>query len=152
QWEFFRLAQKYADETGLEHCGGPEVGTDALRRWEAALTDLESDPRRLDGVLDWGTKLSLLDAYAAKNGLEEGDPKLALMDLQYHDVRPERSLYERLVRAGKVERMVDEAEVTEAMSEPPGSTRAYFRGKCLSRWSNAVVAANWDSLIFDVGT
>jgi len=150
QWEFFRLAQKYADETGLEACGG-DVGQEALRRWEQVLTGLETDPRSLDGVLDWVTKMNLLDAYAAKNGLEQDDPKLALMDLQYHDVRPERSLYERLVRAGKVERLVDEPSVTEAMSEPPERTRAYFRGRCLSRWSEAVVAANWDSMIFDVG-
>ena len=97
------------------------------------------------------TKYNLLDAYAAKNGLEWNDPKLALMDLQYHDVRPERSLYERLVKAGKVERLLEEEDVTSAMTEPPETTRAYFRGKCLSLWSNSVVAANWDSLIFDLG-
>ena len=105
----------------------------------------------LDGQLDWVTKLALLDAYAARDGLEWDDPKLALLDLQYHDVRPERSLYERLVRAGKVERLVDEADVIDAMTEPPASTRAYFRGPCLARWPDAVVAANWDSLILDVG-
>ncbi len=75
-----------------------------------------------------------------------------LLDLQYHDVRPERSLYERLVRAGKVERLVEEADVIEAMTEPPGRTRAYFRGTCLGRWPDSVVAANWDSIILDVGS
>jgi proteasome accessory factor A len=151
QWEFFRMAEKYADETGLESCGEEDGGGQLLERWEHVLTALEEEPRRLDGVLDWVTKYNLLDAYAAKNGLEWGDPKLALMDLQYHDVRPERSLYERLVKAGKVERMLDEEEVLSAMTEPPETTRAYFRGKCLSLWSNSVVAANWDSLIFDLG-
>jgi Pup amidohydrolase len=151
QWEYYRLARKYADETGLEMCGGEEHGEVLLRRWESVLTALEDDPRRLDGQLDWVTKYCLLDAYATKNGLEWGDPKLALMDLQYHDVRPERSLYERLVKAGKVERLVDEEAVLEAMTEPPPTTRAYFRGRCLSLWSDSVVAANWDSLIFDLG-
>jgi proteasome accessory factor A len=151
QWEFLRLAQKYADEQGLEVCGGSDIGADILRRWEQVLTGLERDPRSLDGVLDWVTKQNLLEAYAAKNGLEQNDPKMALMDLQYHDVRPERSLYERLVKAGKVERLVAEPSVIEAMTEPPEGTRAYFRGRCLSRWSESVVAANWDSMIFDVG-
>jgi proteasome accessory factor A len=151
QWEYFRLARKYADETGLEVCGGEEHGEVLLRRWESVLSALEDDPNQLDGQLDWVTKYCLLDAYAAKNGLEWGDPKLALMDLQYHDVRPERSLYERLVKAGKVERLSDEDEVARAMTEPPPTTRAYFRGRCLSRWSDSVVAANWDSLIFDLG-
>ena len=152
QWEFLRLAQKYADDVGLEACGGEEVGQQVLERWEATLAALERDPLTLDGQLDWVTKLKLLDAYRERDSLEWDDPKLALLDLQYHDVRPEKSLYERLVRAGKVERLVEEADVTTAMTEPPPSTRAYFRGQCLAKWADAVVAANWDSLILDVGS
>ncbi len=152
QWEFLRLAQKYADETGLDACGGTDVGSLVLTRWEAALTDLERDPMLLDGQLDWITKLSLFNAYMERDGLDLTDPKLSLLDLQYHDVRPDRSLYERLVRAGKIERMVTEAEVHEAMTVPPSTTRAYFRGQCLARWPDAVVAANWDSVILDVGS
>jgi proteasome accessory factor A len=152
QWEFLRLAQKYADETGLEMCGGETVGTEVLRRWEATLGTLERDPRRLDGQLDWVTKLNLLDAYRERDGLRWSDPKLSLLDLQYHDVRPNRSLYERLVQAGKVERLVAEDAVLAATTEPPASTRAYFRGTCLAKWADSVVAANWDSLILDVGS
>ncbi|MBM3694156.1 MAG: proteasome accessory factor PafA2 [Actinobacteria bacterium] len=152
QWEFLRLARAYADRSGLEACGGPEVGGLVLDRWERTLTALEVDPMDLDGQLDWVTKLRLLEAYVARDGLAWGDPKLALLDLQYHDVRPERSLYERLVAAGTVERLVDEDAVTAAITDPPPSTRAYFRGRCLERWPDAVVAANWDSIILDVGT
>jgi proteasome accessory factor A len=152
QYEFLRLARKYADETGLEACGGEEVGTLVLDRWEATLGALERDPSTLEGQLDWVTKLGLLRAYVERDGLDWEDPKLSLLDLQYHDIRPDRSLYERLVRAGKVERLVDEAEVITAMTEPPSSTRAFFRGRCLARWPDAIVAANWDSLILDVGS
>src|SRR4029079_11721795 len=106
QWEFLRLAQKYADETGLDACGGDDVGGTVLSRWESVLGALERDPMTLDGQLDWVTKLSLFRAYMDRDGLEWSDPKLSLLDLQYHDVRPERSLYEKLVRAGKVERLV----------------------------------------------
>jgi proteasome accessory factor A len=151
QWEFLRLARKYADEVGLDVCGGDAVGGAVLDRWEHVLAALETDPAALDGQLDWVTKLQLLDAYATRDGLHFGDPKLSLLDLQYHDVRPERSLYERLVKAGTVERLVTESEVMHAIANPPTSTRAYFRGRCLERWPDAVVAANWDSLILDVG-
>jgi Pup amidohydrolase len=152
QWEFLRLAQKYADETGLHACGGDDVGGMVLTRWEAVLGALERDPMLLDGQLDWVTKLSLLQAYIDRDGLEWSDPKLSLLDLQYHDGRPDRSLYEKLVRAGKVERLVDEDDVLTATTVAPVSTRAWFRGGCLARWPDAVVAANWDSLILDVGS
>jgi proteasome accessory factor PafA2 len=151
QWEFLRLARKYSDETGLEACGGEDVGGQVLARWEAVLGALERDPTSLSGQLDWVTKLSLLQAYVERDGLDWTDSKFALLDLQYHDVRPDRSLYDRLVRAGKVERLVEESAVLAAMTEPPASTRAYFRGQCLAHWPDAVVAANWDSLILDVG-
>ncbi len=152
QWEFLRLAQKYADETGLDACGGDDVGGMVLSRWESVLTDLERDPMLLDGQLDWVTKLSLLQAYIDRDELEWSDPKLSLLDLQYHEVRPDRSLYEKLVRAGKVERLVTEEEVQTAITVAPVTTRAWFRGGCLARWPDAVVAANWDSLILDVGS
>ena len=68
-------------------------------------------------------------------------------------MRPDRSLYERLVRAGKVERLVDEADVDRGDDRAARRrTRAYFRGRCLARWADSVVAANWDSLILDVGS
>jgi len=152
QWEFLRLARKYADETGLENCGGDEIGGVVLDRWEQTLASLERDPSELDGQLDWVTKWNLLRAYVDRDGLEWNDPKLELLAVQYHDVRPARSLYERLVRAGKVERLVDEPDVVEAMTEPPPTTRAFFRGRCLALWADSVVAANWDSLVLDVGS
>jgi len=152
QWEFLRLARKYADEYGLEAAGGDEIGAVVLDRWEQTLSALERDPAELDGQLDWITKWNLLRAYVDRDGLEWNDPKLELLAVQYHDVRPDRSLYERLVRNGKVERMVDEATVIAAMGDPPESTRAYFRGMCLTRWPDSVVAANWDSLVLDVGS
>ena len=69
------------------------------------------------------------------------------MDLQYSDLRPERSLAGRL----GLERISTDAEVASAVSEPPTTTRAYFRGKCLQRFASSIVAANWDSLVFDIG-
>ncbi|HWS45466.1 MAG TPA: depupylase/deamidase Dop [Acidimicrobiia bacterium] len=152
QWEFLRLARKYGDETGFETCGGEHVGALVLDRWESVLGALESDPMALEGQLDWVTKLALLRAYADRDRLKWTDPKLELLSVQYHDVRPGRSLYEKLVRAGKVERLLDDDDVAAAMSDPPATTRAYFRGTCLARWADSVVAANWDSVVLDVGT
>jgi proteasome accessory factor A len=146
QWELLDLARKYAEDQGLEAVDD-EVGRDVLDRWEATLSALEVDPSTLVRQLDWVAKHQLIDAYRERHGLEWDDPKLAAMDLQYHDVRPEKSLFARL----DTEHIVDSAAVDEAITEPPRDTRAYFRGRCLQKWSTSIAAANWDSLVFDLG-
>ncbi|HSO49283.1 MAG TPA: proteasome accessory factor PafA2 family protein, partial [Acidimicrobiia bacterium] len=78
-------------------------------------------------------------------------PKLRALDLQYHDVDPERSLYQRLVDRGSMRRLFDDSQIREAAVSPPSRTRAYFRGRCVSEFSDSLVAANWDSLVFDIG-
>ena len=147
QWELLDRAKKYAESRGLEAVGD-EVGRQVLARWESVLTALEDDPGSLANQLDWVAKRQLVEAYRDRHGLEWSDPKLAALDLQYHDVRPSHSLFARL----GVERLLDEDDVVEAITEPPRSTRAYFRGKCLQKWGSAIAAANWDSLVFDLGT
>jgi proteasome accessory factor A len=148
QWELLDLGRKYADDRGLGCLGGEEVGADVVDRWEAVLTALETDPEGLAGQLDWVAKYRMIDGYRERHGLTWKDPKLAAMDLQYHDVRPGKSLFAKL----GTERLVTEAEVERAVTEPPPDTRAYFRGRCLQRWASAIAAANWDSLVFDLGS
>jgi proteasome accessory factor A len=126
---------------------GEEAGQRVLDRWEAVLSGLETDPGSLAGQLDWVAKHRLVDGYRRRHDLGWDDARLAAMDLQYHDLRPERSLFARV----GMERLVTEAEVDRAVTEPPEDTRAYFRGRCLQRWSDQIVAANWDSLVFDTG-
>jgi len=95
-------------------------------------------------------KLELLEGYRKRDGLAWGHPRLQLVDLQYSDVRPERGLYNRLLARGRMQRLVTEPEVDQAMAAPPEDTRAYFRGRCLAKYPDAVAAASWDSVIFDI--
>ena len=146
QWEYFDLARKYAEDRGLSAVG-EEVGADVLRRWEDVLAGLESDVSSVADRVDWVAKLRLIDGYRERHQLSWNDSRLAAMDLQYHDVRPAKSLAARV----GLQRLFSEDEVAEAVTEPPRETRAYFRGKCLQRWAPSIVAANWDSLVFDLG-
>jgi proteasome accessory factor A len=146
QWHYLDLAKKYAESRGLESVG-EEVGAEVLRRWESVLAALETDPMSLAGQLDWVAKWQLISGYRERHGLDWDDAKLKALDLQYHDIRPERSLASRV----GLERLVGDEEVEAAMTNPPRTTRAWFRGTCLQRWAPAIVAANWDSLVFDVG-
>ncbi len=146
QWELFDRARKWAADRGLDAVGG-EVGEAVLDTWEEILSGLEADPATLADRIDWVAKQRILEGYRERHGLGWDDRRVAALALQYHDVRPERSL---AARAG-LRRLTTDAEVTRAMTEPPDDTRAYFRGRCLQRWASQVVAANWDSIVFDVG-
>lgn len=149
QWVYFERAAAYvADRYGSDV---DEVTADVLARWEEVLTLLGEDPTKLADQLDWVAKLRLLEGYREREGLDWSSHKLQLVDLQYSDVRPEKGLYHRLVRRGAMRTLLDEEEVRQAVSEPPADTRAYFRGRCLAQYPSEVVAASWDSVIFDVG-
>ena len=147
QWEYFEHAKKYVDRED----DTPE-NREVLTRWEAVLSALETEPLSLHRELDWVAKYRLLTAYRERDGLDWNDPKLRAIDLQYHDVRQERGLYHRLVASGKVERLATDGEIEDAVMEPPVDTRAYFRGRCISKFPDAIAAASWDSLIVDTGT
>ena len=147
QWQYLEHAKKWVKEN-------EDVPTneEILDRWETTLAALEEDPMKLHRELDWVAKYRLLEGYRERDGLEWDDPKLALIDLQYHDVRQDKGLYYRLVKSGKIERLSSEAEVEQAANQPPEDTRAYFRGECIRRFPDAITAASWDSIIFDTGT
>jgi len=123
---------------------------DVLARWESVLTRLESDPFECRDELDWVAKLALLESYRQRDGLGWEHPKLQLVDLQYADLREDKGLFHRLVRRGHMRRLVDDEEVAQAMTTPPGDTRAYFRGRCLAKFPSQVAAASWDSVIFEL--
>ena len=146
QWEYLELARKYVDRED----DTPE-NREVLERWEAVLKGLGEDPMRLAAQLDWVAKLRLLEGYRERDGLDWNDPKLRAIDLQYHDVRRDRGLYNRLAASGKVERLTSDVEVERAVMSPPNDTRAYFRGRCIAKFPDAIAAASWDSLILDTG-
>ena len=104
-------------------------------------------PRDVADVVDWVAKKRLVDGYAQRHNVAASDARLKAIDLQYSDLRRERSL---ALRCG-LRTLTTDAAVREAIDTPPDSTRAYFRGTCLAKYASDIVAANWDSIVFDVG-
>lgn len=147
QWEYLERAKKYVEQEDTT-----ADNLEIVERWEGVLGALEDDPMQLHGELDWVAKYRLLEGYRERDGLSWDDPKLRLIDLQYHDVRRDRGLYHRLVATGKVERLVTEDQIERAVLEPPEDTRAYFRGRCIAKYPDSIAAASWDSMIFDTGS
>jgi len=147
QQTYLEHAQKFVAHRGE----GDEQTDDVLRRWAEVLEDLAIDPMRCADRLDWPAKLRLLEGYRSRDGLEWGDSRLKLVDLQYSDVRPDKGLYNRLVARGAMQRLLTDDEVEHAVVHAPADTRAFFRGECLRRYPASVAAASWDSVVFDLG-
>src|SRR5215467_14020447 len=145
QREFLDMAHRY-----YEHREHEPWVDDVMARWGSVLDRLARDPTSLDRELDWVIKRSLIESYMAKHVLEWSDSRVAMIDLQYHDIRPSKGLYYKLEESDAVERLSSEDEVSKAIYDPPKDTRAYFRGMCLQKYSEEVVSASWDSVIFDL--
>ena len=127
------------------------VWNQVIEEWERVLTALETDPMSLSDTLDWVAKKRLLDGFVARDGISMTGARAHALDLQYHDIDPGRGLYNRLAARGSMRRLFTDEELANAAVQPPERTRAFFRGRCVSEFSDSLVAANWDSLVFDVG-
>ena len=124
QWEYLERALRYARSPGF-----PAPVQKAVEMWEHLLTGLEKDPLSLDREVDWVIKYHLIERSREKWDLPLAHPKLALIDLSYHDVNRGRGLYYIMERRGYVDRAVTDAAIASAMMVPPQTTRARLRGE-----------------------
>jgi proteasome accessory factor A len=124
QTEYFEKTSRF-----IERRGADETSILLLAEWQEALDALAAEePERLARKVDWVMKRLMIERYMARHDLPLASPKVALLDLAYHDVNRGRGLYYLLEKAGKVDRLVDDATVELAMREPPQTTRAKLRG------------------------
>jgi proteasome accessory factor PafA2 len=151
QWMYHEAAAKLAQDTGVADAVDGDGHThDVLERWATTLTQLDSDRNAAATSVEWLAKLSLLDGYRDRDNLAWNDARLGLVDLQWADIRPEKGLYYRFLARNRMQRIVSDAAIAAAVTEPPPDTRAFFRGHCVSSFGKDVVGASWDSVIFDV--
>jgi proteasome accessory factor A len=113
----------------LQHHGSDPVTDRVVTEWARVLDTLETDPLKLGRECDWVAKYHLVEDYRRRHDLPLSHPRVAMLDLQYHDVNRDRGLYYLLQRRAKVDRVVDDAAIRLAMRTPPQSTRAKLRGE-----------------------
>jgi proteasome accessory factor A len=128
QGEYLTRAMRYHETKGLS-----ALEEQALGMWEHCLTGLEKDPMSLDKECDWVIKHQLIEGYREKNQIPLTHPKVALLDLQYHDVNRKRGLFYKLQDKGLIERMCEDDEIDTAVHTPPQTTRAKLRGEFIKR-------------------
>jgi proteasome accessory factor A len=124
QLEYLEYATRYVDSINAD-----TTTKDVLARWTDVLTKLESDPMQLGRELDWVIKRQLIDNFMNRHRLSWRDPKVSLLDLQYHDIRPDKGVYYRLIANDHVDRITDDDTIEQAKHVPPQTTRARLRGE-----------------------
>ena len=150
-WQYqdslWSLAKKYVEETGAEAVASEGEVSQILKGWRDLLDGIKDAPARVADRIDWLAKFRIIEGFRERYGLGWDSPKLHAIALQYHDIRPDRSLSKRAGLAT----LIDLLDIRTAMHEAPADTRAYFRGQCVRKYPNQIHSANWDSVVFDLG-
>ncbi len=143
QREYCEMAQKYIEQYPVS-----EELRDAVEQWQYVLDCLDTDPDKLDTEIDWIIKRKMLQSYIDSKGKDWSDPRVFMLDLQYHDIQRDRGIYYLLERKGMVKRILNDAEVEKAKTEPPHDTRARMRGEFikLARQNSIQYDLDWSNI------
>jgi proteasome accessory factor A len=129
QREYYEKARVFVDSVGSD-----PVTEKVLDLWARTLKAVDSgDLSLIDREIDWATKYQLIERYRNKFDLALSSPRIAQLDLTYHDIRRDRGLFYLLQNRGAVSRVVDDLAVFEAKNVPPQTTRARLRGEFIKR-------------------
>jgi len=127
---------------------GRDPETDwVLTEWCAVLDQLEQDKLRLADRLDWVAKLRVLQEHTG-GSLDCRNPELRRIDIAYHLLDPKTSLYDALVAAHRIQRLLTDEQVNQAVTKPPLDTRAAVRAACLSKFYPCIAGVEWGSVTF----
>jgi proteasome accessory factor A len=114
--------------------GADPIASRVLDLWERTISAVSTgDLSLVDREIDWVIKYQLIERYRAKHNLPLSSPRIAQIDLAYHDINRNRGLYYLLERRGNVDRVARDLDIFEAKSVPPQTTRARLRGEFIKR-------------------
>ena len=119
--------------TKTDNVGGEAVGKQVLSTWGEVLAGLESNPDSVAHMVDWVAKRRILNGFRERHDCQWDDSRLRALDLQYHDIHRQRSLFYRMQRKGLVERICDDHDIATAVETPPQTTRARLRGEFIRK-------------------
>jgi proteasome accessory factor A len=114
----------------VERRGGDQTAKRVVELWGRVLNAIETG--NLDAVsreIDWVSKYKLIERYQAKHEIPMSHPRIAQLDLAYHDVRRGRGLYALMEKRKQVDRIANDLQIYEAKETPPQTTRARLRGE-----------------------
>ncbi len=122
-----------------------------LAEWKKTLGELKHSPEKLSDRIDWAIKEKLFAEFMQSEGVGWDDPWLKSLDLEYHNLDPDRGLYRGLQQEGAVHSLLDENEIAAAVLSPPEGTRAQIRGKAVAQDADDIKSIHWTGVEFTNG-
>ena len=144
EW-YLEKSKLYLSQIGFDH-----NSRQVIDFWEQAVSGLKNNKEDLADRIDWIAKLALISRYQEKENLDLNDDLIQSLDFKYSEITSDDGIAQVLRRKNFLRRYLEASEVDKAISEPPTDTRAWFRGKAISKFSKLIAAASWDSLILDI--
>jgi len=143
QREYCEMAQKYIEQYPVS-----DELREAVHEWSWVLDALTDDPERLAGKIDWIIKRRMVESFIERRGSRWTDPRVFMLDLQFHDIRLNRGLFSLLERRGAADRILSDEEIQKAKTEPPPDTRAKMRGEFikLARQNSIQYDLDWSNI------
>jgi proteasome accessory factor A len=143
QREYCEMAQKYIEQYPVS-----DELREAVHEWNWVLDALTDDPERLSGKIDWIIKRRMVESFIERRNSRWTDPRVFMLDLQFHDIRLNRGLFSLLERRGAVDRILSDEEILKAKTEPPPDTRAKMRGEFikLARQNSIQYDLDWSNI------
>jgi len=136
-------------DAALRHCDQSSQETRwVLNEWETILNDLQTDPMDCTDRVDWAAKKFLLATFREEEKLDWADPWLQSIDMEYHNIDPVAGLYHEMMHTCAVRRFLDEEDIRDAIFQPPQTTRAFFRGRAVAKFSAEIASIQWDEVVF----
>lgn len=146
------LQRRYLDVA--QQYRGQDKQTDwILDNWESVLDGLEKDPMQMGDRIDWVAKRLIVDQYMAEEGLDWTSDALHSVDLEYHNIDPDTSLFYAWQEMGNTKRLLDDIDIVTAMTDPPQDTRAKGRAKLveavLAKKNSRFYIFDWNGVALD---
>ncbi len=146
QEEYLYAAQEY-----FEKNVSTPIQKEIIIEWEDVLKKLKDEPMQLNRRVDWVIKKWLLEDQMKKKNIDWNSPILREIDIRYHDIRRDVGIFYILQNEGLIERIIDDKMIQSFVSSPPVNTRAYFRGKCIEKFSDQIAKVDWEFIEFFSG-
>ena len=145
------IQESYLEAVDNNYSGGNKESDWIIQEWKRTLNELKHNPEKLSDRIDWAIKEKLFTEFMETENMDWDDPMLQSLDLEYHNLDPDRGLYRGLEQENEVYSLLTEEEISRAIKFPPEGTRAKIRGEAVRKESEKIKKIHWTGIEFNNG-